>query len=229
MNISIIIPTYNEAARIGETIRMVKKRASDEISLQIIVADGGSSDETVKKAKQAGAEVIADIKKRRSVQMNAGAQQACHEILYFLHADTHPPPQFDRLIKQSLKGQPEAGCFRLSFDLDNALLNFYGWCTRFDVELFRFGDQSLFVRRSVFEKFNGFQDGYILLEDQDMVKRIKKNHTFALLPQRVVTSARKYICNGPVRLQCIYAGIVMLYKMGLAQQKLYYIYKCHLR
>ena len=225
MNISIIIPTYNEAARIGDTIRMVKKRASDEISLQIIVADGRSSDKTVKKAKQAGAEVVPDIKKRRSVQMNAGSQQARHETLYFLHADTYPPLQFDRLINQSLQGQAVAGCFRLSFDSAHPLLNFYGWCTRFNVDAFRFGDQSLFIKRSVFESLNGFRDDYILLEDQDIVQRIKQNHPFMLLPQKVVTSARKYISNGPVRLQCIYAGIVMLYKLGLAQKKLHAVYK----
>lgn len=224
MNISIIIPTYNEEALITDTIQTIKKRVTDEASLQIIVADGGSDDTTVGKAEKTGATVVPVEKKRRSVQLNKGAQAATGSILYFLHADTLPPRHFDKLIIKSIKRGSPAGCFRLSFNDKHFLLRFFSWCTRFDVDLFRFGDQSLFITKEIFCKIDGYRNDHILLEDYDIVNRIKKSCAFTILPESVVTSSRKYNRNGVLRLQFIYAVLVMLYKLGTNQQVLYRLY-----
>ncbi|MDZ7658769.1 glycosyltransferase [Fodinibius sp.] len=143
MSISVIIPTFNEADSITETIEKVQEHSKGYI-LEILVVDGGSTDATINRAKQAGAEIFESPDKGRAAQMNFGAKQAQGEILYFLHADTHPPKDFDSAIMSAVNQERQAGCFQLAFDYDHFLLRFYSWFTRFDIDLFRFGDQSLF-------------------------------------------------------------------------------------
>jgi hypothetical protein len=113
----------------------------------------------------------------------------------------------------------------LSFDNDHFLLNFYAWCTRFDIDAFRFGDQSLFITAELFKQVGGFREDHIVMEDQEIVKRIKKTAPFKVLPDEVTTSSRKYLANGVVRLQCVFTLIFMLYKAGVSQSKLVLIYK----
>lgn len=223
--LSIVIPTLNEAGHIAATITALRARADKPERLQLIVADGGSTDGTVAAARSQGAAVCPVDQACRAVQMNAGAKMAEGELLYFLHADTRPPPRFDHYIRRSLRQGTGAGCFRLSFDSSSRLLRFYSWWTRFDVDAFRFGDQSLFARRTAFESVGGFREDHRLLEDHDIVRRIKRRYAFQLHPAKVVTSARKYRRNGTFRLQVIYLLIFVLYKLGLAQSGLILFYK----
>ncbi|MEO6538796.1 MAG: glycosyltransferase, partial [Ferruginibacter sp.] len=91
--ISIIIPTYNESELIGKLINFLKEFGNKDIS-EIIISDGGSTDNTAEIAKNAGAQVIISPQKGRAAQMNFGASMATSDILYFIHADTLPPPSF---------------------------------------------------------------------------------------------------------------------------------------
>lgn len=216
MKISVIIPAYNEASCISATIEKVSSRGTDELG-EIIVVDGGSTDETRALAKKAGAKVVEPSGKGRSVQMNYGAEQAQEEILYFLHADSIPPDQFDRKIVQAISMGYKAGCFQLTFDDDHWLLQWYAWFTRFDVDAFRFGDQSLFMSREAFNDVGGFREDHLLMEDNEMVRRIKRNYSFAILDDAVETSARAYREVGVVKLQLIFVLIYILYFMGFAQ------------
>lgn len=226
MCISIIIPTYNEQSFIESTINSTKERACYPNNLRFIVADGGSTDATLKKAKAAGAQVLRATKARRSMQLNQGAQTATCDILYFLHADTIPPKNFDALIRGSIKEGNSAGCFRLSFDHSHPLLRFFAWWTWFDFDAFRYGDQSLFITRETFHSIGGYRNELHHMEDQNIVRRIKKSdRNFALLPAEVTTSARKYLRNGLLRLQVIFILIFVLYKVGLTQEKLGSFYK----
>ncbi|MEO6850934.1 MAG: glycosyltransferase, partial [Mucilaginibacter sp.] len=145
--ISIIIPTFNEADQILTTIDQLKVVSGGE-DFEIIVADGGSADKTVALAKQGGAIVLNSARKGRAAQMNAGAQQAKGDILYFLHADTIPPKGYLVDIKEAVANGFTAGCFILSFDHLHWFLKANCWFTRFDVDAIRFGDQSLFVTKT---------------------------------------------------------------------------------
>ncbi|MBO6522616.1 MAG: TIGR04283 family arsenosugar biosynthesis glycosyltransferase [Balneolaceae bacterium] len=222
--ISIIIPTFNEEESIGELISYLKADApKDEI--EIIISDGGSTDSTKEIAQRKGAVVIETPKQGRAAQMNFGAKHAIGDMLYFLHADTYPPKAFLDDIIGSLSNGDKAGCYRLSFDDDHPLLKFYCWFTRFDIDFFRFGDQSLFIKKSLFEKLKGFNEQFIVMEDQDIVRRIKKKASFTILPKQVVTSARKYRQVGILKLQLIFTIVLIRFYLGTPQKKLIEFYK----
>ena len=222
-HLSIIIPTYNEAAGIQRLIRYLLQTGPEGVQ-EIIVADGGSTDNTNALAAEAGAKVLAAPKRGRAAQMNAGARAATGDLLYFLHADTYPPADFVKLLLESEAAGFGAGCFRLRFDYDHWFLKANAFFTRFDVDRFRFGDQSLFIRKSLFEKAGGFREDLVVMEDQEIIGRIRKVSRFSILPAAVTTSAQKYRENGVFRLQGIFFVIWSLYYLRVPQPKLVSIY-----
>jgi rSAM/selenodomain-associated transferase 2 len=222
--ISIIIPTFNEEEKIGTLLKYLQKCCSEKVH-EIIIADGGSDDSTVQIAKRYRAKVLHCQKKGRAAQMNEGAEHSDGTILYFLHADTLPPPNFSNYISQSIEKGYKSGCFQLAFDDPHPLLTFYGWCTRFRLTLFRFGDQSLFVEKTLFKRVGGFDESLIVMEDQKIVRELKKAGSFQLLNERVRTSARRYKMNGIIRLQAVFFLIVFMYYFGADQTTLVHVYK----
>jgi len=223
MNISIIIPALNEAQRIGDVIQNVRERAKGQI-FEVIVADGGSDDRTTEIAQQKGAILINCEKSGRAAQMNCGAKAAGGDIHYFLHADTIPPAGFDCAIETAVVNGAGAGCFRLEFSSEHPLLRFYSWCTRFNLNVFRFGDQSLFVTRELFAVAGGFDETLTVMEDQQMVRDLSAKNKFTVLGESVCTSARKYHQNGVIRLQLIFTIILILYYCGASQEVLVHFY-----
>ncbi len=224
MDIEVIIPTLNEEDIITESIRTVKERSVGHVS-EVVVVDGGSTDATVSRADEAGATVFETSQKGRARQMNMGAVRTSAPLLYFLHADSKPPVKFDQQIMDAFNDNYPAGCFRLAFDLDHPILNFYAWCTRFDIDAFRFGDQSLFITRELFEELNGFDEDLMVMEDNVMVREIKKEAQFSIIADNVVTSSRKYERVGVIRLQLIFILIYTLFFVGFSQEQLVSTYK----
>lgn len=223
--ISIIIPAFNEQETIGDLVQFL--RANSSIETEILVVDGGSTDNTINEAEQVGAKVIISPKKGRARQMNYGASQARFEVLYFLHADTYPPETYTNDIQIALNAGFDSGCFRLRFDDNHPALKFYSWFTKFDLNLFRFGDQSLFIKKDIFEIAGKFDESLIVMEDQEIIHAIKKVSKFKIINKEVTTSARKYMQVGVVKLQLIFTFIVIMYYIGIDQQKIvdFYIRK----
>ena len=126
---------------------------------------GGSTDATAPRARQAGATVLASPCKGRAAQLNHGAQRARGEVLYFLHADSYPPPGFLAEVQRAVGQGYGAGCCRLAFDHAHWFLRFSAWCTRLPFTAVRFGDQSLFVRRALFARIGGYREDLLLMED----------------------------------------------------------------
>jgi rSAM/selenodomain-associated transferase 2 len=222
--ISIIIPTYNEADGIAKTIKRTYTADSNH-EAEIIIVDGGSSDETVRIADQCGATVVKSARKGRATQMNIGASLAKYEILYFLHADSIPPNNFTTQILRAYKLGAKSGCFRLAFDFDHWFLKMNAWFSRFNVNAVRFGDQSLFVTKDVFQKSGGFREDLVMMEDQEIIHRIKKFGKFKVLKDVIHTSARKYLDNGVYRMQGIFYRIWGLYYLGYSQEKLSHLHR----
>ena len=163
------------------------------------MVDGGSEDSTVHDAECHGGRVLLSDKKGRAVQMNAGVASSHGEILYFLHADSTPPPNFDQDIIEAVKNGSKSGCFRLRFDSENHLLRFSSWMTRLNLMVCRGGDQSLFITYQLFDKLGGFNEQMELMEEHDFISRIRKMARFKIIPRELVTSARKYRKNGYYR------------------------------
>ncbi|GAB3820716.1 TIGR04283 family arsenosugar biosynthesis glycosyltransferase [Pontibacter rugosus] len=227
MKLSIIIPTLNEEAEIGKLLVYLQQHTS--IGTEIIVADGQSTDATRRIAEEMGARVLLNGFKGRAPQMNAGAMAASGDVLYFLHADTYPPAGFEAQIRKAVEEGFGSGCFRLKFDVPHWFLRINAWFTRFDVNAVRFGDQSLFVLRDIFHESEGFDERLLLLEDQEIIERLRRIKPFIVLPHRVTTSARKYKVHGIYRLQVGYYLIYTLYKLGVPQEQLMLVYKRLLR
>lgn len=227
--ISIIIPALNEEKQIADVIREVRNRGTAAAISDIIVVDGGSTDRTVEAAEQAGATVITPGTRGRAAQMNSGADAAGGDLYYFLHADTVPPHGFTAEILQAVKKGAQSGSFQLRFTGNHPLLRFYSWCTRFRTTLVRFGDQSLFVDADLFHRIGGFNERLSVMEDQEIVRRLKKNGRFQLLAGSVITSSRKYELNGTVRLQLVFTMILILYYFGVQQDTLVHLYKSLIR
>jgi len=222
--ISIIIPTYNEGDQIGETIREIQAGNAKDI-IEIIIIDGGSTDQTLSIARNFGATALLSEKKGRAAQMNKGASIAKGNILYFLHADSIPPQNFTNFIMSALVKGYQSGCFRLRFDQSHWFLDANCWFTRFDVNAVRFGDQSLFVTKTVFDKSGGFNEDLLMMEDQEIIYRIKKYGRFTVMNAAVTTSARKYRDNGIYRMQAIFYRIWIMYYLGYSQEHLLQLHR----
>ena len=221
--ISIIIPAYNEADQIAQTIAAIHKARGSQ-TVEIIVADSGSTDNTIDIAKNNGAIVVNSERKGRAAQMNKGASVATHPLLYFLHADSIPPNNFiTQIIEVHAKGAV-SGCFRLAFDYPHWFLEMNAWFTRFNVNAVRFGDQSLFTTKEVFEKAGAFREELIMMEDQEIIHRLKKYGRFEVMNDVVITSARKYLDNGIYRMQGIFFRIWAMYYLGYSQENMLAVY-----
>lgn len=229
LTLSIIIPTYNEAATIVSLLAYLRQPTAGELAPEIIVADGGSTDATRQLARQAGATVLRCPRRGRAAQMNHGARHAQGTLLYFLHADSIPPPGFRHDLQRTIAQGFSSGSFRLAFDSTHWLLRFSAWCTRLPFTALRFGDQSLFVRRKLFEHIGGFREELLVMEDQEIIHRLQAQAPFCLVPRAVLTSARKYRTNGVIRLQGIFTGIALLYWLGVPQRHLVRIYQRFIR
>lgn len=224
--ISIIIPAYNEEGHIGPTVTsLLGIPQSATLITEIIVVDGGSTDATIVEAAASGAKVVVSSRKGRAAQMNTGAAVATTDILYFLHADSIPPRHFVTDIMNAVQAGYVSGCYRLQFDHRHWFLQANAWFTRFDVNAVRFGDQSLFVTKAVFEKAGGFDENLIVMEDQEISRRIRRFGRFKIMNGAVVTSARKYLDNGVYKMQAVFFLIWTMYKLGYSQQTLVATYR----
>ncbi len=228
-SISIIIPARNEATQLPVLLNYLKAVAGKELIVEIIVSDGNSSDNTVRIANLYGAKVVVSEQAGRGLQMNTAAKAAAGNVLYFLHADSIPPTGFVEDILEKINAGHVAGCYRLRFDYNHWFLKANAWFTRFNVNAVRFGDQSLFVRKSVFDSIGGFREDLLIMEDQEIIHRIRKKGRFAVIAGYVTTSARKYKVNGIYRMQGIFFYIYFAYVFGASQQALVSIYKKFIR
>ncbi|NAS31390.1 glycosyltransferase [Flavobacteriaceae bacterium R38] len=224
--ISIIIPILNEGKTINRFLTYLLHNSSINNISDIIVVDGGSIDNSKEKVSGGFPDVVLlNSEKGRAKQMNVGAQHAKGDILYFIHADSYPPKDFDKqIIETYQKGKP-AGCFRMKFDHKHPVLLFSQWFTRFNHKSCRGGDQSLFVEKDLFERLNGYNEEYIICEDYDLIVRIYKNSSFKVIPNYIVTSARRYLKNGVWKLQYHFTVVHLKSFLGASPDQLYNYYK----
>lgn len=223
MELSIIIPTYNEAARIGRLIAFLRRHSTTRI---IVANSPETTDDTVRIAENAGVEVLHCPVGGRATQMNFAAAQTDTTWLYFVHADTLPPSSFVNDIREAIKAGYDLGYFRYRFDSDRTLLQINSYCTRFDGTFAGGGDQTLFIRKKAFDSIGGFRDELQLMEDFDLVKRASKaNLSHTLIQKDALVSARKYDSNSWLRVNLVNLGVFLLFKCGVSTMRLRKIYE----
>ncbi|MBC8134954.1 MAG: TIGR04283 family arsenosugar biosynthesis glycosyltransferase [Fibrella sp.] len=223
MHLSIIIPALNEAAAIGETLAAVFVACP---GAEVIVVDGGSSDETQTIARASGATVL-QTKRGRGHQQNAGVNAATGDTFLFLHADTLLPPDADTAIEQSLADrQTIGGNFRLRFAPPSLLNHLFATVYNFRSRTARhyYGDSAIFLRRDIWEKLGGFREG-MLMEDWELVCRLethaKETGTRTVcLPQTVTTSARRFEGKRRLRYVLLWAYLHYLHARGVSGDEL---------
>ena len=226
--ISIIIPVFNEEVALPILLKHLNECEKID-QCELLIVDGGSTDNTAKVAEAYNCTLYLSPQKGRAAQMNYGSQVAHGDIFYFLHVDTLPPSDFVDQFTEKINTGFGAGCFRLMFDDDHPVLKFYAWFTRFDLDVLRFGDQSLFVEKSIFKSAGGFDERLVVMEDQIIVKDLKRLTKFCILHSAVITSARKYRENGVIRLQLIFTTILILFYLKVPQEKLVQFYRRFIR
>ena len=218
--ISIIIPAYNEEAQLPVLLEHLEVSSSGYIS-EIIVVDGGSIDNTAEIAKSHPKVSYVASGKGRAVQMNVGARSANSHILYFLHADSLPPVNFDSLIVEEVKKGKKAGCFQMKFDKDHWWLNLMGLFTKVNHITCRGGDQSLFVEKSLFDEIGGFNEAYKVYEDNEIIRRLYKKKQFSIIKSWITTSARLYDRLGVWNTQWLFIEIYWKRRRGASAEELY--------
>ncbi|WP_414751998.1 TIGR04283 family arsenosugar biosynthesis glycosyltransferase [Anabaena sp. CCY 9910] len=217
IKVSIIIPTLNEADNIQQTIATTQP----SVNIEVIVVDGGSQDDTVAIAQSFGVKVISSSP-GRAIQMNTGAALAAGEILLFLHADTRLPVGFDEMIRAALQ-QPGvvAGAFALRIDADLAGLRWVEkgvyWRSRF-LQM-PYGDQAIFLTKSIFEEVGGFPE-LPIMEDFELIRRLKSVGKITLIPVSVATSARRWLQRGVFKTTLINQVVIIAYLLGVAPAQL---------
>ena len=225
MKIAVIIPTYNEEENIGKLIRSLLAN-KQEAFINIIVSDAGSTDNTIQVAKDAGANV-AEIspQKGRAMQMNYGASISREEILYFIHADTQVHADFVADINEAIKQHYDMGCYRYKFDSKHPLLKVNGFFTRFPFIWCRGGDQTLFVKRSVFDQLEGYKTMKIM-EEYDFIQRAgQAGFKFKILPKNILVSARKYETNSYLKVLYANYQVMKMWKRGASDDEMASQYK----
>ncbi len=231
--ISIIIPTLNEAAGIITLLEHLDSSITGNHVSEVIIADGGSTDGTIAIAGAFKADhftvITTTTPKGRARQQNHGARMAEEDILYFLHADSFPPYGFDQGIIDAVFTGYRCGCFRMEFDDEHLLLKCSQWFTRFNFPLCRGGDQSLFIRKDLFESLNGFNEDYVIYEDGEFHGRLyKKGIPFTVMKPAITTSARRYRENGFWKLQYHFTRVHLMHRLGHGPKELWRYYQKHI-
>ncbi len=192
-SISVIIPTLNEAGNIESLLGYLRQL---NINMELIVVDAHSQDLTV--ALAAKLSRVIQSPPGRGIQMNHGAEVARGDVLWFLHADCRPHPDSVQAMKQALSDPiVVGGGFEYSLDHPGFRFRVVEFLSNRKNRLLKwlFGDMGIFVRREIFEQMDGYKE-IPLMEDMDFSRRLQRYGKIVILPQRINTSARRWLEEG---------------------------------
>lgn len=221
MTISVVVPALNEAGQIVDALRSAREPGVAEI----LVVDGGSSDDTVTRATSAADRVLRSPR-GRALQMNAGAAAASGGVLLFLHADTRLPAGFATAVRDAITGGAVGGRFDVALAGTHRFLPVIARLMNVRSRLtgISTGDQAIFVRRDVFAALGGFAP-IPLMEDVELTSRLRRTGPLAALRLRVTTSARRWEENGVARTIGLMWWLRFAYSCGASPERLARAYR----
>ena len=200
--LSIIIPTLNEEDCLGQCLEYIKQKSRRPQDIETIVVDCGSHDKSLAIAKKSTSRVfslkLGSEERSKSKALNLGAQKAKGEILFFLDADSLPPPAFDFHIYKLLR-DPKVigGAFHFCLIGKGLSLRFVELINRIRYRIWKryYGDQGIFVRQTSFEKVGAYPPCSIL-EASKLCEKLNKEGRLKLIPLCMYTSARRFLEGG---------------------------------
>jgi rSAM/selenodomain-associated transferase 2 len=203
--LTIVMPALNEAAGIEATLRALQPLRARGV--EVVLADGGSTDGTAQRAAP-WVDAVATSPRGRALQMNAGAALARADVLLFLHADTRLPPHADTLVLQALAAPACWGRFDVRIDGRPWMLRVVAASMnqRSRLSGIATGDQAIFVTRRAFDRVGGFP-AQPLMEDIEISRRLKRLGRPACLRARVLTSGRRWEQRG------VWRTIVLMWRL----------------
>jgi rSAM/selenodomain-associated transferase 2 len=213
----VIIPTLDEAPHIDAVLADVLKGEG----LEVIVVDGGSRDATLERAALHGVRTCRSPAGRAS-QMNRGAALARGTLFFFLHADSRLPAGFDGVIRRVLSDRSvAAGAFSLGIEAGTRSMRMVAWGANLRSHLLGlpYGDQGLFMRASRFQRCGGFPDRPIM-EDFALVRRLAKTGAIVTVPERILTSPRRWRRQGVLQTTLVNQVIILAYLIGVPADRL---------
>ena len=219
--ISVIIPTFNEEHYIEGAIESVLSQG-DGVAYELIVGDGGSSDATVSIARRYA--LVIECKKGRGAQLNASAQKARGDILFFLYAHITLPSGALATIDHKINEEGyDGGGFSNIFSSHNdrikrlgRLLNLRIWNNDHEGNTVFFGDNGLFVRHTTFDSLRGFKN-IPIMEDYEFSKRMRKQYkTVRICQPKLVVSPRRHVKVGFIKTRLQWILVKRLYRLGVS-------------
>lgn len=205
---------------------------ANKFSIEIIVSNSPeTTDATPNVCKNfSNLHFINSQKKGRSAQMNFAAKQATGEILLFLHADVALPNNFYEEVTNAIKYGFKAGFFAYKFDKETRLLNLNSSFTKNDGFFAGGGDQCQFFTKETFQKLQGYNEEFCIMEDFEMIDKVRKQQIpYTIIQSLATVSARKYDHNSWLKVNLINGYVFLKYKLGVHPTKLRKTYKTLLR
>ncbi len=233
MKLSFLIPTVDEEAWIGPSLRALRAGMREighrdaNFSAEIIVCDGGSSDETVEQARLHGADRVVIAEAGRARQINAGARQAGGDVLVMLHADSLVGPGAIEAIVEAIDAGHVGGWFQvdilpeLQTTAASTALGCIAWGINLRTRLFHTAtsDQGIFCRREVFEAIGGLPE-VSLMEGNLFARALRERGSTAILGRELRISGRRWEKNGLFRTILLMYGIRAAHMAGVDPDKL---------
>ena len=221
VDLAVVIPTLDEERAIGPCLESVGRHDG----VETIVVDGGSSDRTLERAREAGARVETGAR-GRGPQLNLGASSSSAAQLFFLHADCRMPNGWLAALRTALDVEDVSlACFRLctvSAETSAPSAMYRLFLRIFDLRSrglgLPYGDQGFGVRRNVFDALGGFPE-IPLMEDVAFARACRRQGRICRLPLEIRTSARRFE-NRPLRTGLMFAAFPTLYRIGFRPETL---------
>jgi rSAM/selenodomain-associated transferase 2 len=222
VKLSVLIPAHNEESVIGTTLAHTCEQVRPH---EVLVANVRSSDRTGEIASRFAQ--VRTLESSRGAALNQVAALASGEVLLFLHADTLLPPRASTLIEMALVDPAVVGgAFRLRLDDPGKMARLVSRAVNVRSALLGtyFGDQGLFVRRDVFARIGGYRD-WSVMEDLEILSRLRGEGQLRLLEAEVVTSARRHRRGGWLKTLATIWAICLLFRLGVPSQAMLRLYQ----